>query len=61
VEGNSLYKKRGMVEGIFGEVKQELGIYERTKDLQITQLFVIAKFCVFNLWTLALVTRIFLS
>jgi len=59
VEVDSLYRKRGMVEGIFGEVKQALGCYERTKDFQIAQLFVIAKFCVFNLWILALVIRIF--
>jgi len=59
VEGDSLYRKRGMVEGIFGEVKQTLGSCERTKDFQIAQLFVIAKFYVFNLWILALVIRIF--
>ena len=59
VERDSLYRKRGMVEGIFGEVKQALGSYERAKDFQIAQLFVIAKFCVFNLWVLALVIRIF--
>ena len=59
VEGDELYKKRGMVEGIFGEIKQALGSYERTKDFQIAQLFVIAKFCVFNLCILVFVIQIF--
>ena len=54
VESDEVYKQRGRIESIFGEVKQDLGSYERTKNFEIAQLFVMAKFALFNLWGLSL-------
>ena len=60
VESDEVYKQRGRIESIFGEVKQDLGSYERTKNFEIAQLFVMAKFALFNLWGLSLLLGGFL-
>ena len=49
VDSDDLYKQRGRIEALFGEVKQALGSYERTKSFHIAVLFVLAKFVLFNL------------
>ncbi len=59
IKSNSLYRLRGLIEGIFGEIKNDVGSYERTKSFHIAQLFVLAKFCLFNLWVLLFVFWIF--
>ena len=59
IESNKLYHFRGLIEEIFGEIKNDVGSYERTKSFHVAQLFVLAKFCLFNLWVLFLVFWIF--
>ncbi len=59
VESDGIYRYRGLIEGIFGEIKNDVGSYERTKSFHIAQLFVLAKFCLFNLWVLFLILWIF--
>ncbi|GAB6076806.1 hypothetical protein JCM12825_16840 [Desulfurobacterium crinifex] len=49
VDSDGLYKQRGRIEALFGEEKQALCIYERTKSFHIAMLFVLAKFVLFNL------------
>ena len=49
VDSDDLYKQRGRIEALFGEVKQAVGSYERTKSFHIAVLFVLAKFVLFNL------------
>jgi len=59
VESDRLHRYRGLIESIFGEIKQDVGSYERTKSFHIAQVFVLAKFCLFNLWVLLFVVWIF--
>ncbi len=59
VESEGVYRYRGLVESIFGEIKQEIGSYERTRSFHLTRLFVVAKFILFNLWVLSLIRWIF--
>jgi len=59
VESDDVYRFRGLIESIFGEIKQNVGSYERTKSFCIAQLFVLAKFILFNLRVLFLVWWIF--
>ncbi len=40
VESDDVYRFRGLIESIFGEIKQDVGSYERTKSFRIAQLFV---------------------
>ncbi|MEO2069375.1 MAG: IS5/IS1182 family transposase, partial [Desulfurobacteriaceae bacterium] len=54
-----VYRFRGLIESIFGGIKQEVGSYERTRSFHIAQLFVLAKFILFNLGVLFLVWWIF--
>jgi len=44
-----IYRFRGLIESIFGEIKQNVGSCKRTKSFHIAQLFVLAKFIFFNL------------
>jgi len=59
VESDDVYRFRGLIESIFGEIKQDVGSYERTKSFRIAQLFVLAKFILFNLGVLFLMWWIF--
>jgi len=59
VESDKVYRYRGLIESIFGEIKQDLGSYERTRSFHLAQLFVMAKFILFNLGLLFLVWWIF--
>jgi hypothetical protein len=59
VESDDTYRYRGLIESIFGEIKQDVGSYERTKSFHIAQLFVLAKFILFNLGVLFFVWMIF--
>jgi hypothetical protein len=54
VESDEIFRYRGLIESIFGEIKNDVGSYERTKSFHIAQLFVLAKFCLFNLWVFLL-------
>jgi len=49
VESDDVYRFRGLIENIFGEIKQDVGSYERTRNFHIARLFVLAKFILFNL------------
>lgn len=49
VEAGGVYRYRRLIESIFGEVKQSVGSYERTKSFHLARLFAVAKFCLFNL------------
>ncbi len=42
VESDDLYRYRGLVESIFGEIKQEVGSYERRRSFHLARLFVVA-------------------
>ena len=55
LESGDVYRFRGLIESIFGEIKQEVGSYERTTSFHIAQLFVLAKFILFNLGLLFLI------
>ncbi len=57
IKRDRIYRERGRIESIFGELKQDLGSYERTKNFKIAELFVMAKFVLFNLWFLSLLEK----
>ncbi|ADY73946.1 transposase IS4 family protein [Desulfurobacterium thermolithotrophum DSM 11699] len=59
LESDEIYRFRGLIESIFGEVKQDVGSYEKTKSFHIAQLFVLAKFILFNMGVLFFVWMIF--
>jgi len=59
VESDRLHRYRGLIESIFGEIKQDVGSYERTKSFHMAQLFVLAKFCLFNMCVLLFIIWIF--
>ena len=59
LESDEIYRFRGLIESIFGEVKQDVESYEKTKSFHIAQLFVLAKFILFNLGVLFFVWIIF--
>ena len=59
VESDDTYRYRGLIESIFGEIKQDVGSYERTKSFHVAQLFVLSKFILFNLGVLFVVWMIF--
>jgi len=59
LESDEIYRFRGLIESIFGEIKQDIGSYERTKSFHIAQLFVLAKFILFNVGVWVFVWMIF--
>ena len=42
VDSDGVYRRRNQIEGIFGEVKQAFGSYEKTRSYHIAELFVIS-------------------
>jgi ribosome biogenesis GTPase A len=59
IESDDTYRYRGLIDSIFGETKQDVGNYERTRNFHIAQLFVLAKFILFTLGILFFVWMIF--
>ena len=59
LESYETYRFRGLVDSIFGEIKQDVGSYERIRSFHIVQLFVLVKFILFNIGVLFFVWMIF--
>jgi len=47
-ERKEIYKQRWRIEGVFGNIKQALGSYEPTRIEKLAKIYILSKFCIYN-------------